>query len=495
MMGRHFLLPVLAGLVLAAGAAHARVPADAGPERREAQTAETAAPLQLAQYRDVEIYIDDRGRQLLVDPYTREVIGVRDPRREYRRPERRVERRGGPYYLDDPEDMERFRRDREALLGRRELPRYEDDYFYDDYGDPIDRDYRYEDDYPEPPVTRREVPVPSPREDVVREPLEAPADDTQVTAVEPDDIEEPDTVPDAVAPAERDLNAVPPMGGNEQLENVARIQILLDRNGLSPGVIDGRMGDNVNKAISAYRDKTGRTLRTYDQDSIRAALEETGGPAFVNYTIQPEDAAGPYIASVPDDYGDKAKLERLGYTSVVEMLAERFHMDEKFLRTLNPTANFGRPGTIIRVANVGEPIDEKVARIVADKGEKQVRAYGADGRLVAAYPATIGSAATPSPTGTHTVERIAFDPEYTYNPKLNFKQGDNDEILKIPPGPNGPVGTIWIALSKPTYGIHGTPEPAKIGKTESNGCVRLTNWDAQELAKVVDEGITVEFIE
>ena len=121
-------------------------------------------------------------------------------------------------------------------------------------------------------------------------------------------------------------------------------------------------------------------------------------------------------------------------------------MDEKYLKALNPDANFSRPGTIIRVANVGNPVKAPVARIIADKGEKQVRAYGADGKLVAAYPATIGSAETPSPTGTHIVSRVAFDPNYTYNPKLNFKQGENNRILTIPPGPNGPVGSIWIAL-------------------------------------------------
>ena len=129
------------------------------------------------------------------------------------------------------------------------------------------------------------------------------------------------------------------------------------------------------------------------------------------------------------------------------------------------------------------------------RGREQVRAYDSAGRLVAAYPATIGSSDTPSPSGTVTVERIAFDPEYTYNPKINFRQGANDKILRIPPGPNGPVGSIWIALSKPTYGIHGTPEPSRIGKTNSHGCVRLTNWDADELARMVKPGVTVEFID
>ena len=198
---------------------------------------------------------------------------------------------------------------------------------------------------------------------------------------------------------------------------------------------------------------------------------------------------------MPADYGEKAKLERMSYTSVTEMLAERFHMDEAYLKALNPDANFNRPGTIIKVANFGQLVKTPVTRIVADKGRKQVRAYDAAGKLVVAYPATIGSADTPSPSGTHAVARVAVDPEYTYNPDLNFKQGDNNKVLTIPPGPNGPVGSIWIALDKPTYGVHGTPDPSKIGKTESHGCVRLTNWDAAELAKLVKPGVTVQFID
>ena len=151
-------------------------------------------------------------------------------------------------------------------------------------------------------------------------------------------------------------------------------------------------------------------------------------------------------------------------------------------------------GTIVKVANTNTQLNYEVGRIVADKAKKQLRIYDTRDRLVASYPATIGSDATPSPVGTHTVERVALNPEYTYNPKINFKQGNNDKVLRIPPGPNGPVGSVWIALSKPTYGIHGTPDPEKIGKTYSNGCIRLTNWDAEELARRVTKGVTVEFI-
>jgi len=288
---------------------------------------------------------------------------------------------------------------------------------------------------------------------------------------------------------------VPPAFKETARESVAGLQVLLDRAGASPGVIDGKFGSNVDKALAAYRRLTGTNLKSTDTVLIKELLASSGGDPFVGYTITPEDAAGPFVASVPTDYSEKARLEHMSFTSVTEMLAERFHMDEGYLKALNPEANFSRPGTMVLVANVGKPVTGKVARITADKMSKQVLAYDAYDKLIAAYPATIGSSDTPSPTGTHEVSRIAFDPNYTYNPRLNFKQGENDKILTIPPGPNGPVGSIWIALDKPTYGVHGTPDPSKIGKTESHGCVRLTNWDAHELAKMVSPGTVVEFLE
>ncbi len=276
---------------------------------------------------------------------------------------------------------------------------------------------------------------------------------------------------------------------------IAALQVFLDREGISPGVIDGHLGDNVNKAIAAWQEMTGETLDPNDSEGILQRLAYSGGLPIVDYTITASDAAGPYVASIPEDYAHKAALPALSFTSVTEKLAEQFHMDEGYLKALNPNADFSIPGTIIKVINPGQPKTGQVTRIIADKARKQVFAYGADGNLIAAYPATIGSSDTPSPSGDHTVQRIALDPGYTYNPKINFTQGNNTQILQIPPGPNGPVGTVWIALSKPTYGIHGTPEPSKIGKTNSHGCVRLTNWDATELAKMVKPGTTVQFVE
>lgn len=439
-------------------------------------------------YREARSYIDQYGREVIYDAQSGRVIAIvpRGERRYVSPSERREARRrelgrepGGQATLG-----ERLRRDLEIHLGLREPP---------DDGSYREPEYvRPGDGFPERP----RLPQTAPRDQVERMPLDEPGapadgfedDQDQFAAVPPEE-------PEVVTPAPAEPGVDPSLLGNGASEEVAKIQILLDRVGLSPGVIDGRMGDNVNKAISAYRTKTGQALRTYDAVAITTALAETGGEAFTDYTITAVDAAGPYVASVPADYGEKAKLDRLSFTSVPEMLAERFHMDERYLKALNPGVNFDRPGTVIRVANTGAALEAEVSRIIADKGQKQVRAYDVSGRLLVAYPATIGSGDTPSPTGTVTVERIAFDPEYTYNPKINFKQGENHDVLTIPPGPNGPVGSIWIALSKPTYGIHGTPEPSKIGKTYSHGCVRLTNWDAAELAKMVSEGVTVEFTE
>ncbi len=453
----------------------------------------------LAQSGDIEIYVDELGRRVIVDSYTGEVISVEPPRRVLRRPLRQEARRERQerYYLDDPEDMERLRQDRMRKLGRVPIMPLED---FDNYSRTLPEAQPEalpapprrrlpaapEPDFAEPEQPEFAAPAqPEQPEIVARDPIErAPLDESSVIA--PETAETPTIIIEEPLEPSMDFTA---------REDVAALQILLDRGGASPGVVDGKFGSNVDKAIVAYNSITGHNLKSTDTAGIKQALAASGGDPFTTYTITAADAAGPFVASVPEDYSEKAKLDKLGYTSTSEMLAEKFHMDEGYLKSLNPEANFGRVGTILRVANIGAPVKTKVARIVADKPGKQVRAFDADDKLVAVYPATIGSSDTPSPTGTHAVARVAFDPEYTYNPKINFKQGENDQILTIPPGPNGPVGSIWIALDKPTYGIHGTPEPSTIGKTESHGCVRLTNWDAQELAKLVSAGVSVEFAE
>lgn len=454
----------------------------------------------LAQDGNLDVYYDARGNRVIVDADTGKVIAIQPPqtrfdRRTLRRDMRlrelgRARADDDGYYLDDPQDAGRPRRrqDGDRMLG----PAPDQ---YDPYGDnsveayppaPQD-DGTYDNTYPE-------APQPAKPRTIKRQPLnEASIDPNQPTT--------PATPSPQTVPA--DQGALPPKSGGTSVDpslslgarqDVAALQVLLDRGGASPGVIDGRFGSNVDKALAAYNEINGSNLKSTDAVGIQAALAQSGGDPFANYTITDQDVAGPYVASIPEDYSQKAQLNCMCYTSVTEALAERFHMDENYLKSLNKGLDFNRPGTVIKVANFGKLVSTPVARIVADKTKKEVYAYDAGGKLVAAYPATIGSADTPSPTGIHAVSRIALDPNYTYNPNINFKQGQNDKILTIPPGPNGPVGSVWIALDKPTYGIHGTPEPSKIGKTESHGCVRLTNWDARELAKLVSPGVTVEFI-
>ncbi|WP_184876396.1 L,D-transpeptidase family protein [Mesorhizobium sangaii] len=486
-----FTLSVLAGGLLSSGALGAPTQ-DSAP--RIARAAHDGNIL-VAQDGNLDIYYDARGNRVIVDSDTGKVIAIQPPqtrldRRALRRETRlrelgRVPDDNDRYYLDNPEDMARFRRKQLEEEGR-VIPPPADEYNPDSDNSveaypppPPQDDGSYDNNYPD-------AQQPAEPGTIKRQPLNE-------ASIDP------------APPASPDQAGLPPTAGGKTTvepalslgarQDVAALQVLLDRGGASPGVIDGRFGSNVDKALAAYNQITGSNLRSTDAVGIQAALAQSGGDAFANYTITPEDAAGPYVASIPEDYSQKAQLDRMGYTSVTEALAERFHMDENYLKALNPDANFNRPGTTIKVANFGKLVSTPVARIVADKGRKEVFAYDAGGKLVAAYPATIGSADTPSPSGIHAVSRVALDPNYTYNPSINFKQGQNDKVLTIPPGPNGPVGSVWIALDKPTYGIHGTPDPSKIGKTESHGCVRLTNWDARELAKLVSPGVTVEFVD
>ncbi|MBD8063861.1 murein L,D-transpeptidase [Devosia sp. PTR5] len=273
---------------------------------------------------------------------------------------------------------------------------------------------------------------------------------------------------------------------------IVRLQVLLDRAGASPGVIDGYDGENVRKAIAGLETLNGLNAGGELDDEV-VGLLETDNPVLMGYTVTQDDADR-IVDPLPDDYAELAKRDFLGFTSVAEELAERFHMDIDLLKALNPDTRFA-VGEEIVVANPGDAREGKVARIEADKKAGQVRAYDESDRLIVAYPATVGSRDNPSPQGTHTVEAIAPEPNYTYRPDENFKQGDNDEPLVLAPGPNNPVGSVWIDLSEPTFGIHGTPEPEHIGKTASHGCVRLTNWDAEELAAMVENGVTVDFVQ
>ena len=271
-----------------------------------------------------------------------------------------------------------------------------------------------------------------------------------------------------------------------------KLQVLLDRAGANPGVIDGVAGENVSKAIQSYEEMLGLPATGILTPELWQHLQSKD-PVIISYTIEPSDVER-IVESIPEDYVEKSKMQWLGYTTVAEAVSEKFHMDKDFIALLNPGKNFSAGETVL-VTAPGEQNKIVVTRIVADKVNKRVVVYGESGKPEIIYPATIGSDTTPSPIGTHEVRAVAEFPTYSYNPNVNFKQGDNTENLTIPPGPNGPVGSTWIDLTEPTYGIHGTPEPAQISKTSSHGCIRLTNWDAAELAKLVSPGLKVTFVD
>lgn len=283
--------------------------------------------------------------------------------------------------------------------------------------------------------------------------------------------------------------------GAERTPAVLRAQVLLDRLRFSPGVIDGTMGENVRQAVAAFEEANGLQVDgQLDQAMFAKLVELDSQPVLAEYTLTEADVRGPYVETIPDDLEAQGRLPALSYTSPLEALAERFHMTEEALQALNPNVDFRRAGGRIQVANVGNPgLPEAVQLIEVDKAEKAVKVYGANRKLIAFYPATIGSSTLPTPEGSMTVKGVAPEPDYTFDPK-KINSGAADKLVKVAAGPNNPVGSVWIDLTKDTYGIHGTPEPRLIGKSASSGCVRLTNWDAEELASTVKPGVKVVFV-
>ncbi len=292
------------------------------------------------------------------------------------------------------------------------------------------------------------------------------------------------------------------------------IQVALDRAGFSSGVIDGRIGANTKRAAEAYRQQNGR-------DPVAAERP------VVEYRITSEDVAGPFLNTIPSDLMEQSKLPALGYRSVVEALAERFHTTPELLQSLNPSATFTADSTI-HVPGV-EPLmvpaavptaqnetpgaratgtsggvaapavsqqDVKPDVIVrVSRSAKSLTVTGAGGKIVLFAPVTTGSDRDPLPIGEWKVNGVQHNPSFKYNPDLFWDADPGHTKATVPPGPNGPVGVVWIDISREHYGLHGSPEPSQIGRTESHGCVRLTNWDALRVAALVKPGTRVVFTE
>lgn len=273
-------------------------------------------------------------------------------------------------------------------------------------------------------------------------------------------------------------------------------EVLLDRLDISPGVIDGKAGSNAGKAIAAFQRSRGLTVSGKLDRATWDKLCDASTPALIAYTIADEDVRGPFVPQIPRDLEAMSKLTSLGYRSAAQLLAEKFHTSEEVIAELNPGKAVDRAGTVITVPNVagGRPAGQ-VVRIEVDKLAGTVRALGHHDELVAFYPASVGSTEKPAPTGTFQVRRIARDPTWHYDPKFQFKGVKTNRDVTIAPGPNNPVGVVWIEITKESYGIHGTSHPETIGKTGSHGCVRLTNWDALDLAGRVRKGTTVAFLD
>ena len=267
-----------------------------------------------------------------------------------------------------------------------------------------------------------------------------------------------------------------------------KMQALLDWNHASPGAIDGGWGMNSKKALINFQTMKGLPATGKMDQKTWDALNKNipaNKPVLVTYTIT-EDDVNTNFATTPAGSEAKSKMKGLYYQDIKEMFGERFHMDVRYLDKLNKNKQY-KAGETITVLNTREPLKQRINRVIANKADKTLYAYN-DNKLVATYPTTVGSDSTPSPQGTFKIVNKVKLPWY----KATVGEGANKKVHMLPPGPNSPVGVVWMGLSKPSYGLHGSPKPEGISRQASAGCVRLTNWDVLEVYANIENGATVE---
>ena len=274
---------------------------------------------------------------------------------------------------------------------------------------------------------------------------------------------------------------------------VVRAQILLDRAKFSPGEIDGVYGEDFEIAVKGYQENHGLKPTGTITAEMWRLLNADAGPLLLTYTITPADEKGPFLP-IPDDVQEKAKMKWLGFETPGEELGREVSRDSspKLLAELNPGKKLDTAGERITVPNVRRTTAPRLAlRVVVSKSKRTVIAYGAGDKVLAQYPATMGGPHDPLPIGHWTVTSVVHDPWFNYDPNLFWNADAKQAEAVLPPGPNGPVGTVWIGLSKEHYGIHGTPDPGHIRHGDSAGCVRMTNWDVDNLSHMVRPGTPV----